>query len=701
MAITQNLLSPMVLPLHEKEDECGDYIHDHSKKEQKISVQYANDSEIGFPPLIVEKVKGTRLNFNSLLSPRPKGVVSEKAEEMHEDKVDDTLKFGPLQPPSSNFDGSHEQINSPMHIGQLPSSTCSPICNEDDESCALVLDVDFPSLGATHTAASDATTEDTTFFRENNFSTLSSSRLSISPSSRSRSLRPMPDMTAFDGTTSRISRRLSLSMNDNLQSSSPLKRFVCPPTPWRYRCSPKLTRQEVLATCPPQILDSLTSFDASVDENMNISTTSSFGNIPLHGELLNSSESTCNEDSKNRSLLKVSGNKTRNSTDQNFDSHSKNIIKPIEARHLSETVSFNDFENLGQIGQGSFADVFKVKCKVDNCLYAVKRNRRQFRGKRDRDLALVEVYTMQRLQSEKKVCPYLLLFVRAWQEDGYFFCQTELCSTDNCRHMLLSLRSNWRGSSRRHPNMSDNMSPNGSVDPSSRLTPESTVWKIFHDVAAGLLHIHSHGLVHFDIKPSNIFFVPYSKLGCICKIGDFGMAGEIGSSEDGQEGDNKYMPQEVLSTAVKHPSADIFSLGLTIYELSSDVQWELPSDGPRWHEIRDGKHPINLPSSRSKELFTSIQMMIHPDRLKRPTADQILNDFSKINEAGIMHNVFLADYLRDVQDLEFERERREASFRRSTPTSSINMSNGERTWNVRTPTPDSSNIHFFPVQNSK
>lgn len=379
----------------------------------------------------------------------------------------------------------------------------------------------------------------------------------------------------------------------------------------------------------------------------------------------------------------------------------KNSSKLIEARHLSmETASFNSFENLGLIGQGSFADVFKVRCKEDNCLYAVKRNRRQFRGKRDRELTLVEVNTMQRLQSDKKVCPYLLLFVRAWQEDGYFFCQTELCCTDNCKHMLLSLRNDWRNSSRRHLSLSENMSPHGSADSSSRLTPESTVWKIFHDVAAGLSHIHSHGLVHFDIKPSNIFFVAHSKLGCICKIGDFGMAGEIGSSEDGQEGDAKYMPQEVLSTAVKHPSADIFSLGLTIYELSSDAQWDLPSDGPRWHEIRDGRHPINLPSSRTKELVTSIQMMIHPNKLKRPTADQILNDFSRIKEAGMLHDVFLADYLRDVQDLEFERERREASFRRSTPTSSINLGSAERNWNVRTPTPDSNN-YFFPVQNSK
>ena len=64
------------------------------------------------------------------------------------------------------------------------------------------------------------------------------------------------------------------------------------------------------------------------------------------------------------------------------------------------SVSFaDDFEILASLGSGAFADVYKVRLKSDNRLYAVKRNRRQFRGKRDRDVALAEVQSMQRLQS--------------------------------------------------------------------------------------------------------------------------------------------------------------------------------------------------------------------------------------------------------------------------------------------------------------
>ena len=87
--------------------------------------------------------------------------------------------------------------------------------------------------------------------------------------------------------------------------------------------------------------------------------------------------------------------------------------------------------------------------------------------------------------------------------------------------------------------------------------PESTIWSFIVDVAAGLHHIHSNGLVHLDIKPQNIFLTEDGTL----KIGDLGMVREEGNVEDGHEGDHVYMARELLDTNAKTPSADIFSFG--------------------------------------------------------------------------------------------------------------------------------------------
>lgn len=49
------------------------------------------------------------------------------------------------------------------------------------------------------------------------------------------------------------------------------------------------------------------------------------------------------------------------------------------------------------------------------------------------------------------------------------------------------------------------------------------------------------------------------------------------------EGDSRYLAQEVLNDRPTKAS-DIFSLGMTILELATDL--DLPSNGAYWHQIR-------------------------------------------------------------------------------------------------------------------
>jgi len=590
----------------------------------------------------------------------------------------------------------------------------------------------------------------------------------VSNASTARKLRPMPDMSAFD-----MGSSTTISSLQNPESSgetgdhsgisahlnqSPLK-LLCPPTPVRtpaWAHNGGLTRKnslittKLLAACAPQTLDELSSFETSVVEDEKSSSQNgenhpnslavSFSAVLEEDELGNMSSeidgSVVFKDSHQEDMSMDGTRKRRNSrcsfksirsvagldaeavlNDTSFkvSKSGRSSIGLDEAG--SSAISFElDFENLGCLGRGSFGDVFKARSKSNNSLYAVKRNRRQFRGKRDRDRALEEVRIMQRLQNLASThernqnnlhCLHVLLFIRAWQEDGHLFCQTELCCRDTCQQLILSLTTNWDSSSKVYSSLARNL-PTICHDKMGHLVPETTIWKIFHDVAVGLSHIHSHGIVHHDIKPLNIFFVSHPRLGALCKIGDFGMAGDIGTVDDGQEGDTIYMPQELLTCPTKHPRSDIFSLGLTIYELSSSGSWKLPTEGSRWHEIRNGLHVPELPASRSKTLVSLIQKMINSNKDQRPTAKDILSSNEKINSAGVEPDNFLSEYVRDVQDFDQAREREfilaqvEANQSRHTPTPLLNGRNmagieSDRSWNVRTPTPGSGisgyNIH--------
>jgi serine/threonine protein kinase len=194
------------------------------------------------------------------------------------------------------------------------------------------------------------------------------------------------------------------------------------------------------------------------------------------------------------------------------------------------------------------------------------------------------------------------------------------------------------------------------ADELKRLLPERAIWQVCHDISRGLWHIHSHGMVHYDIKPSNIFFVSNIRLGTICKIGDFGLAGDIGTVDDGQEGDTAYMPNELLTSCAKHPGADIFSLGLTLYELAAAVSWSLPREGDRWHDLRNGSHKPNIPDRRSKSLIALIQSMLDPDPSTRPSAE-VVSEHADVKPASALSDSFLSQYVKDVERYDSMRER--------------------------------------------
>ena len=256
----------------------------------------------------------------------------------------------------------------------------------------------------------------------------------------------------------------------------------------------------------------------------------------------------------------------------------------------AETVEFDvDFENLGILGSGAFSKVFKCRSVHDKQLYAIKKSKRQFRSKRDRARYLEEVQTFQLLGPN---CPHVLHYHRAWQENGFFYIQSEFCSRGNLKAFLNELEE-------------------------SVVVPDSAIWGIIVDVCAGLSHIHTHNLVHLDIKPQNIFITNNGTL----KIGDFGMVREVGSSEDGHEGDNRYMAPELLESSLKSPAADMFSFGIMMWEVMFNV--DPPHDGEEWHNFRSDRVP-RPNKKRSDSLFSLICNLLSSNPANRPTSRQVL-----------------------------------------------------------------------------
>ena len=102
------------------------------------------------------------------------------------------------------------------------------------------------------------------------------------------------------------------------------------------------------------------------------------------------------------------------------------------------------------------------------------------------------------------------------------------------------------------------------------------------------------------------------------------MVTEVGSSEDGREGDSVYMAPELLNNlAIKSPAADIFSFGIMLWEML--FSRDPPQDGDMWHNFRADKIPRpGGQEGSSDELFEFVRSCLQRDPAKRPTARSIL-----------------------------------------------------------------------------
>jgi serine/threonine protein kinase/Tfp pilus assembly protein PilF len=106
----------------------------------------------------------------------------------------------------------------------------------------------------------------------------------------------------------------------------------------------------------------------------------------------------------------------------------------------------------------------------------------------------------------------------------------------------------------------------------------STALTIVEQAAEGLAEAHAHGIVHRDLKPQNMMITPRGQL----KILDFGLAKQMRSTDTVDYeaptatllsspghviGTMPYMSPEQLQGEPLDASSDIFSLGVTLYEM--------------------------------------------------------------------------------------------------------------------------------------
>lgn len=276
-------------------------------------------------------------------------------------------------------------------------------------------------------------------------------------------------------------------------------------------------------------------------------------------------------------------------------------------------MSLNDFEILKDIGKGSFGSVHKVKRKLDNCIYALKKVRLSKLNMKEKGNAINEIRILASI-SHPNIVSYKESFYDAEKQILCLVMEYVDCG-DLEEKIIEKIKSD-------------------------QLFSEAEIWSCFIQVLRGLRELHSKKVLHRDIKSANIFL---NNDGSV-KIGDMNVSKVLKDTlKNTQTGTPFYASPEIWKNERYDFKSDIWSLGCLIYELSARKP---PFTGYSMKGVYDnvvrGRYD-EIPSSYSNFLRKSIASMLQVRPSKRASSETLLNfiesSFSKLPS----YSVFLKD----------------------------------------------------------
>lgn len=236
------------------------------------------------------------------------------------------------------------------------------------------------------------------------------------------------------------------------------------------------------------------------------------------------------------------------------------------------------FMDIKNIGEGGFGVVFEAQHRHDEKIYALKFvpiNSTHFDNREVKVLASLDHVNVLRYYTSW--ITYLPKPISYWI--ACLVIQTELCDAKKTLKTLIEYGELFKMKDLERHNM-------------------------LADILSGLMYIHDEGIMHRDLKPPNIFIGKDNR----AKIGDFGFARTYimpdanGTSPTNEKdrvcfsknlGTFLYVAPEVKNSTVYDRKADLYSLGLILFEM--------------YHEMGSGMERVTTMERLREQQFTDLE----------------------------------------------------------------------------------------------
>lgn len=291
--------------------------------------------------------------------------------------------------------------------------------------------------------------------------------------------------------------------------------------------------------------------------------------------------------------------------------HSKHFYVNMNYGGERLRITLDDLDIKEKLGEGSFGIVYKAFSRKTNDIFALKKSKKYIPYRNvylngDASNCLVDGVNddprmhMREVNLAMAVSghPNIVKTIQAWEEsDRHLYILSEFCEYS----LSGIIEDQWL--CRRE------------------VFTEEQILCFAADMICGTAYLHEEGIIHTDLKPENMLIkssVPRPTL----KIGDFGLAFRKSDVRyTPAPGDNKYMAPELLDGKFDF-CADVFSLGMTLYEITHPGI-VLPMNGERWKALRSDDIDFGI-WNYSDDLKGIISLMLSSDPSKRPTARQLM-----------------------------------------------------------------------------